>query len=286
MSTVLVTGASGLVGRALVPRAAARHRVVTLSRAPAEGGHRTVRGDFAAFEDLRQLDDERIDALVHLASEVGGTSEEAGLSVNVLGTRRLMRYLADRGCRRFVLASSIAATGCLSPAFLPEAVPIADRHPCHAADAYGLSKHMVEGLSDYFARLLPDAMVVNLRYGLAMERTLKLRGTIPRISVAQPSTLPFLYLGFVSVDDMVGGVLAALEAGPLPGSRVYNLVGPDLRCDGTVADVLRAALGVRAAALDVSAYERPGRSAPPIYDIAALAADLGYVPSRSVADPE
>lgn len=284
MATILVTGASGLVGSALAPAAAAAgHRVITLSRRPAKGGHRAVVGDFASFEDLRKLDDEPIEALVHLASEVGGTSEEAGLSVNVLGTRRLVRYLADRGCRRFVMASSIAAAGCLSPVFVPQSLPIADRHACLAADAYGLSKFLGEGMADYFARALPDAMIVSLRYGLAIERTRKLRGSVPRISAAEPSALPFLYLGFVSLDDMVGSALAALRAGHRAGSRVYNVVAPDLRCTGKVADVIRAALGHQAGGLDLSAYEREGAAAPPLWDTAALRTEIGYSPRVSVA---
>lgn len=283
MGTILVTGASGLVGSALAPAAAVRHRVITLSRRPTQGGHRAVTGDFSSFEDLRKLDDEPIDALVHLASEVGGTSEEAGLSVNVLGTRRLLRYLADRGCRRFVMASSIAAAGCLSPAFVPEALPITGRHPCQASDAYGLSKFLGEGMADYFSRSVPDAMIVSLRYGLAIERTRKLRGTVPRISPAEPSALPFLYLGFVALDDMVGSALAAVEVAHRPGSRVYNVVAPDLRCSGTVADLIRSALGRRSDRFDLGPYERDGATSPPVWDTAALRADLAYTPAGSVA---
>ncbi|MBM3522808.1 MAG: NAD(P)-dependent oxidoreductase [Alphaproteobacteria bacterium] len=286
MTTILVTGASGLVGSALTPRAAKHFRVVTLSRRAAEGGHLGVIGDFASFEDLRKLDDERIDALVHLASEVGGTTEEAGLSVNVLGARRLIRYLADRGCTRFVMASSIAATGCLAREFVPECLPIDDRHACLARDAYGLSKHMAESLADYFARIVPGACFVSLRFGLAMERVQRGRGHVPWVTLAEPPALPFLYMGYVALDDMVDGILAALAAPGRPGSHVYNLVGPDMRCTDRVADVLRASLGARAATLDLARYEALGRHAPPLYAIDALKHDLGFEPRRSVAETQ
>jgi UDP-glucose 4-epimerase len=286
MSAVLVTGASGLVGGRLVPLLAGRHRVITLSRRPAEGGQRAVRGDFTSFEDLRQLDDERIAAVVHLAAEVGGTSEEAGLATNVAGSRRLFRYLLDRGCRRFVVASSIATVGCLSPAFVPLSLPMPDRHPCLARDAYGLSKGLAEGVADYFARVVPDAEFVSLRFGVALELVRKSRGRVPMNTVAQPPALPFLYLGFVAVEDMLGGIVAALESAPRPGSRVYNLVGPDVRAQDSVADILRASLGARGAGLDLSPFEAPGARCTPLYSTTALQQDLGFTPRVSVAQPE
>jgi UDP-glucose 4-epimerase len=285
MSTVLVTGASGFVAGRLIPDLARRHEVIAISRKPAAGAHRAVAGDFGAFEDLRQLDRHRFDAVIHLAAEVGGTSEEAGLSVNVLGTRRLLRYLADRGCRRFVMASSIAAVGCLHPDFVPAALPMPDRHPCLARDAYGLSKALAEDVADYFARLLPDAMCVNLRFGLAAERVQAQRGQVPWLSLAAPPAMPFLYFGYVAAADMVGGLVAALEAPARPGARVYNLVAPDIRCTGNVADVLRAKLGDRLGGLDLAPFERPGAACPPVYASAAIAAELGYTPRHSVAAP-
>jgi nucleoside-diphosphate-sugar epimerase len=286
MGTVLVTGASGLVGGRLVPRLIGRHRVVALSRRPVEGADRAVRGDFASFEDLRQLDDEAITAVVHLAAEVGGTTEEAGLQTNIVGSRRLFRYLLDRGCRRFVVASSIATVGCLSPAFVPQALPMADRHPCLARDAYGLSKSLAEGVADYFARIVPDAEFVSLRFGVALELVRRSRGRVPMNTVEAPPALPFLYLGFVALEDMLGGLVAALESAPRPGSRVYNLVGPDVRAECNVADILRASLGARSAGLDLAPFEVPGAQCPPLYSTAALRQDLGFQPRVSVAQPE
>lgn len=287
MSTVLVTGASGLLGAQLAPRLAARdHRVITMSRRASQGGHVSVAGDFTAFEDLRRLDAERIDCVVHLAAEVGGCSEEAGLATNVLGSRRLFRYLLERGCRRFVVASSIAATGCLSAGFLPRSVPIEDRHPCLAVDAYGLSKSLAEGVADYFARVFPDAEFLSLRFGLAMELVRRSRGHVPMSSLGAAPQVPFLYLGYVAADDMLSGLEAMVEAPRRPGSRVYNLVGPNVRCSDSVADVLRAALGARAEGLDLREFERRGTDCPPLYSMEALRRDTGFVPRVSVATPD
>ena len=151
---ILVTGASGFIGQRLVKRLSANNSVVCLSRAKLAAEAVVVKGAFDRFEDLRKLDEFSFDAAVHLAAVTGGCSEEDGLSVNVLGTRRLYRYLLDRGCRQFITASSIAAVGSLHEDFYPLELPMPDQHPCLALDAYGFSKSLVEELSLYFTEII------------------------------------------------------------------------------------------------------------------------------------
>ena len=279
MAVVLVTGASGFIGRGLVLRLKDRHSVIALSRRDAEGAAANYRGNFASFEDLRQLDDVRIDVAVHLAAEIGGTSEEDGLAVNVLGTRRLVRYLLERGCRRFVLASSIAAAGCLNADFVPEALPIPARHPCMAKDAYGLSKFLMEGLADYFARLHGDAEFVSLRLGAVIESN----DPEPDFATTDPPPhLPFLAFGLVGVADVLAAFEAIVESKHRPGSRVYNVVGPDLRTFELASDVLLASLKERGDGLDLAPYAMPGHLAPPVYSMRELDEDYGFRPIHPV----
>ena len=115
MSTILVTGSGGYLGSRLVQVLAADHDLISMSRSPAGNPPRVVQGDFTDAAALTALDGERIDVVVHLAAVTGGCSEEDAMNVNVSGTRRLVRWAVDHGVRRFVLASSIAAVGCLSP---------------------------------------------------------------------------------------------------------------------------------------------------------------------------
>ncbi len=127
--TVLVTGGTGFIGARLIPMLAEQYQVISLARTRQKtaDGVIGVKGSFHSFEDLRQLDSYRIDALVHLAAVTGGCSEAEGIEVNVAGTRRLIRYLVDRDCRQFALASSVAATGCLTdaePRFMPLQLPM------------------------------------------------------------------------------------------------------------------------------------------------------------------
>jgi UDP-glucose 4-epimerase len=272
MDTILITGASGFVGSRLTQHLSPTHRIVTLSRrppiAPASGQPAaTVLGDFTSAEDLAQLDAYEIDAVVHLAAETGGTSEESGLMVNVVGTRRLLRYLADRGVRRFVVASSIAAAGCLSPEFLPRQLPIPADHPCDARDAYGLSKALMEEVCAYLQRIHPDLAMTVLRLGVVVP------DNTPPVDGDRLSQLdvPFCSLATIDVRDVLGFVARALELEP--GFRQFNAVAEWMPTALSVRAALAATLGDRGESLDLSAYEEDGPTA--LYDIADLTRTLG-----------
>ncbi|WP_135556209.1 NAD-dependent epimerase/dehydratase family protein [Paenibacillus cymbidii] len=287
--TILITGASGFIGRKLTEELQTRHRVVALARSAAperamstamESGSEGViwvRGAFDRFEDLRQLDAYDIDAVVHLAAVTGGCSEEDGLATNVIGTRRLYRYLLDRGCRTFVAASSIAAVGSLSREFAPLSLPIADDHPCLARDAYGFSKAQAEELTRYLHRVHADASFVNLRFGAVVADD----WTPPVIVPGTALSIPFVLLARVYVSDIVRAIAAVLAAPHKPGVRICNVVGPDACCAAPTADMLAAVLGDRAGEYDLSYYAKPGNETKPVYAGGRMREEFGFVPLRS-----
>ncbi|MEV0586481.1 NAD(P)H-binding protein [Nonomuraea sp. NPDC050310] len=90
---VLVTGATGILGRETVPRlAAAGHEVRAISRRPRqEPGVRWLVADLATGQGVRQAAD-GVEAVVHLASLPHRGRRTA--SVDVAGTRRLIEASA------------------------------------------------------------------------------------------------------------------------------------------------------------------------------------------------
>ena len=145
---ILVTGATGFVGGALVRRLAADpsfNGVVAAVRRKAEALPEVVAqvlvGDLLPVTDWRTAL-KGVDAVVHCAARVHVMQDDATeplqayREVNVSGTLNLARQAADAGVRRFVFVSSIKVNGEATQsghAFTADDVP-------EPLDPYGVSK--------------------------------------------------------------------------------------------------------------------------------------------------
>jgi nucleoside-diphosphate-sugar epimerase len=249
---VLVTGASGSVGSRLTPYLrSAGCSVIAFGRSPSGDADVNRTGSFTSATDLALLDDLRIDVVVHLAGVTGAATEADAVGVNVEGTRLLLRTMIDRGVRRFVVASSIAAAGCLTEGFLPRELPIPADHPCLSANPYGFSKYVVEELARYLART-DDTVELDLyRLGVVVDD--------PNHQVDLSTVrLPFCQLGTVPIGTVVERLTRTIVAPRGPGARVENLVSPEIPSRYPTIETLTAVLGERVSDLDLSAYRRPG----------------------------
>jgi len=270
MGKVLITGASGFIGKAAATSLAKTHDVVCMSRRNPGVDAPWVRGVFGEFEDLRQLDGVDIDAVIHLAAVTGGCLERDGILVNVEGTRCLMRYLMDRGCRKFVMASSIAAVGMQSTNFRPLSLPIPDEHPCLDRDGYGVSKYLMEEVTKYYQRQNENIDVLNLR----------LASIADDVALPEPRRVGPLgqwALGGITImalGDTVRLLSMAVDAEHRPGVRILNATAPRAWVADPVADILR---GWWSDDVDVSHFEQPGHAFDAVYDVRAIERELGFV---------
>jgi len=273
MSTILITGASGFIGKALASSLADKHDVICMSRKNPGLGLPYIRGEFSAFEDLRQLDRYVIDVVVHLAAVTGGCLERDGILVNVEGTRCLMRYLMDHGCRKLVMASSIAAVGFQNTRFRPLQLPIPDEHPCLDRDGYGLSKFLMEEITKYYQRQNGELDVINLRLS-----SVSPDDRMP--SPVQVCPLGEWSLGgitLMALSDALRAFTLAAEAPYQPGVRIMNAAAPQAWVADPVADILRNWWGD---GVDLSYFEQPGHEVDSVYDVSRIEKELGFVAER------
>ncbi len=270
MSVVLVTGASGFVGRALAPHLAKNHEVVCMSRKNPENELPWIYGDFSQFEDLRQLDDINVECVVHLAAVIGGCFEREGVMVNVEGTRCLMRYLAERGCQKFVTASSIAAIGIQSPKFRPLMVPVSDEHPCFDRDGYGLSKYLMEEITKYVQRQHEQIDVINLRLSSVFADD----SPPERVKIGPIGNWALGSVTMMALSDAVIAFAAAAESEHQPGVRTMNAVCPKSWVADPVADILSNWWGDD---VDLSHFAKGGNDYDAVYDPSRIRDELGIV---------
>ncbi|MBM4021701.1 MAG: NAD-dependent epimerase/dehydratase family protein [Planctomycetes bacterium] len=160
---VLVTGASGFIGRCLVESlTACGYRGVATGRTPP--GDLPAHWTAAARAELLRPGDHGvgIDAVVHLevkqhVARPTAADLTAFQSVNVEGTREWLAWAASRGVRRFVFVSSIKAVRAVGGVADETAAP--EEH-----DPYGRSKAAAEAAMREWAAAGPDRAAAILRF--------------------------------------------------------------------------------------------------------------------------
>jgi nucleoside-diphosphate-sugar epimerase len=218
---VLVTGASGFVGRATCAELGARgHEAIALVRRAGSqpDGTEAVVGDIAA-EDARALTEAVVgaapDCVIHLAAEIASQkSEEKIRATNIEGTRRLIEAALAAGRPKFVFCSTVV-TGEAHGDLLEPGKPLPVETP------YGRSKQEGERLLRESG--LPHVIVrpshVYGRGGWYEEEFVN--------RLLQPGRFAVIGRGdnwwdVVRVEDVAAALVSAAESGP--DRAVYHVV--------------------------------------------------------------
>jgi nucleoside-diphosphate-sugar epimerase len=309
---VLVTGASGFIGRRLAGELAGRgHDVACLVRrtsltAPLRDiGATLVVGDLADAVSLDRAVAGR-DRVFHLAGVVQAVDEAAFERCNAGGTRNLVEACLRASPRpgRFVLVSSIAAAG-------PNASerPATEDDPPRPVSAYGRSKLAAERAVLEAAARMPVTVVrppnVLGPGSKELEQAIRLarRRIVPAIGDGRPRT------SVIDVDDLVEALVLAAES-PRSAGRTYYVTDGRAYAWPEITAAIAEELGVRgfrvrvpfavqllAASLAEAAagltrrpprltreIVRAGRDSFWIYDGSKIERELGFRPRFSMRD--
>jgi nucleoside-diphosphate-sugar epimerase len=164
---VVVTGGSGLAGRAVVTHLI--EHGYTVSNVDLAPGDPTAPFRRVELTDLGQTYGalRGAEAVVHLAAIPRPTFDvpEVVFRTNVMATFNVLEAASALGIRRVVNASSVSVLGFpfFERPFAPEYVPIDEGHPLLPQDAYALSKRAGEELSAGFTRR-GRISVIDLRF--------------------------------------------------------------------------------------------------------------------------
>lgn len=250
---IVVTGASGNVGSALLRRLAADggHDLVGVVRRPPDRAGVLDGVEWASVDlsrDDRALRDafHGADAVVHLAWGFQPSHREAYLEeLGVGGTRRVVEAATATGVRHLVHMSSV---GAYSPR--RDAEPVDESWPTGGVQTSMYSRHKsaAERLLDQLEGGGPELVVTRMRPGIVGQRSAGsallrygLPAVVPRSALAHVPVVPLdrrLAIPMVHADDVADAVARAL-VGRVPGA--FNLAaGP-----AVTADLIAAALGAR-----------------------------------------
>jgi len=171
---IAVTGASGELGRALVPYLLAQgHAVIGIDRAlssvsfvTAAHSARAVIADLTDFgQVVASLRD--CEAVIHLAAHRSPVNapDPVVYNENSASSYNVLSAAAALGIRRVCLASSINAIGGVFsrwPRY--DYFPLDEQHPTYAEDPYALSKWVLEQQAEAFARRYDWLTIASLRF--------------------------------------------------------------------------------------------------------------------------
>lgn len=290
---VLVTGATGFVGRAVVRQLAnAGHSVAGFARTPRSSRCELATGDIldrAALEDVVK----GADAVCHLAALtlVRKSFEQPVryFEVNVAGTLNLLDAMnaeAERAGRplRLVYASTWAVYGA------PKTQPITEAQQPMPSSPYGASKFAAETVIGYQAALGTVNAVTLRAFNVAGaadgQGDTDSSRIIPRVLLAAAGKVDQVNVNgdgsavrdFVHVCDLARAYAAALEIPEPTGHRVYN-VGSGAGI--SVRDVIATAQKVTGRSVPVHRGPPAREPRELLADISRIQADLGWRPTLS-----
>jgi UDP-glucose 4-epimerase len=152
---VVVTGGSGRVGRYVLRELREHFLAVNADLVPGEVEDEHLTCDVMDLEQVREAT-KGADAVCHLAAidYDWGAAPEEYIRVNTLGTWHVLQAAAENGVPRVVLTSSISACGLseMRPDWRPLYLPVDEAHELRPAQAYSVSKQIMENMGRAFTR--------------------------------------------------------------------------------------------------------------------------------------
>ena len=273
--TVLVTGATGFIGRHLLRRLAGRHDVVAIARrsVPAElsGLARWIQLDLASPLDRAVLPG-RAETVVHLAQsaryrEFPNAAADV-FAVNVQAPAALLDYARAVGADRFVLCSTGGVYGHRDG-------PIREADPVAPIGFYQASKYAAEVLLAPYREFLRTAVLRPFFvYGPGQRRAL-VAGLGTRVLHGEKVTVegdPGLRINPVHVDDAARAIEATLS---LEASDIVNLAGDEVV---TMTELVRG-LAAAAGTEPRISYDAAGPAGDLLGDNTRMKTLLGVTPA-------
>jgi nucleoside-diphosphate-sugar epimerase len=215
---ILITGAGGNLGRAIIPAlTAAGHSLRLLDFRDIDAqGHELVIGDIRNIDDVRTAVS-GVDAIVHAAAlhgiHLAKWRPEDFWAINVTGTFNVYEAAREAGIKRVVLCSTMGVYGDSARAPDDAWSVVDESNALLPGDVYGMSKKLCEEMAEVYARKW-GITTVALRLGMF----------VPESNIDKYGFR--LLFGGVDDRDVAQAVSLALTHEPAGGFDAFDIMAP------------------------------------------------------------
>lgn len=271
MSKILVTGASGFIGRALVSRLKASGRdVVPVASAD---------GDIASRKTLEKFAQQNIAHVFHLAGKTfvpdSWDDPQAFCQTNVLGTVNVLEF-----CRKNRIPMTYVSAYVYGH---PDSLPISEDSAIRPSNPYALTKRLAEEACEFYASAY-DLPVTTIRpfnvYGIGQGSNFLIPSIIhqalnePQITVKD--LLP--KRDYVYLEDLLAALLVTLDR--QKGYGIYNAGSGNSLSVKEVIDVIQDVAGTHKEIISDNVV-RTNELMDVVADISKAGKELGWHPEYS-----
>ncbi len=214
MSKILITGATGFIGRALFAKLKVQgYETILIGSAD---------GDIASKDTLNKVANSDISHVFHLAGKTyvpdSWAHPEEFFRTNVLGTTNILEFCNSRSISITFVSAYIYGH--------PEILPIKENSIIRPSNPYALSKRLAEEVCEFYAEVHGLAITAirpfNV-YGVGQDEKFLIPSIIRQALYEEKIIVQDLVpkRDYVFLEDLLVGLLATLQCNK--GYRVYNV---------------------------------------------------------------
>ncbi len=237
---ILITGATGRLGKSLVPALLENgYELRILAKEgenPSWDNVEVVRGDINDFQALDKAC-KNVDTIIHLAGIIDYHDRQLTEKINYEGTRNAVNAAIKNNAPRFIFMSSVSVYG------KSKYLPMDENHPRNPKSCYGESKMLAENYvlsSGLNCVVIRSPAIYGKEYMEGFANILKAIKSDKMSIIGDGKN----HIQFIHVSDCVQAFLLILSHKDANG--VFNIAGPDVMTQEEIVSLAAKILGVEA----------------------------------------